>query len=94
MHPDDLVICRNCPRQLFQQPLTAFDPFGSLCIEQGSDMDTRFKNPEENIVKENGQVVVFELVTNVQAIVQTICILLFLRHLSKNTPIYEANSNG
>lgn len=57
-------------------------------------MNTSFKNPEKNIVKENGQVVVFELVTKVQAIVQTTRILLFLRHLRNNTPFYEANSNG
>lgn len=57
-------------------------------------MNTCFKNPEKNIVKENGQVVVFELVTKVQAIVQTTRILLFLRHLRNNTPFYEANSNG
>jgi hypothetical protein len=86
MHPDYFLIRRNGPGQFFKQALPTLHPFGSLCAEQGSEMNTRFKNPEENIVKENGQVVVFELVTKVQAIVQTTCILLFLRHLSKNTP--------
>ena len=86
MHPDYFFIRGNRPGQFFKQTLTSLYPFGGLCTEQGSDMYTRFKNPEENIVKENGQVVVFELVTKVQAIVQTTCILLFLRHLSTNTP--------
>ena len=61
MNPGYLFTWRNRFFQFFKDIFSSFHPFLCLIIKRGSDINTRFKQRQDYIVKKDTQIVVFQL---------------------------------